>query len=81
VINYGEKIMNFLNRLAAAQHLNERGIAASKTTLARMAMHGEGPQYVIIRQRAYYKPEWLDAWLDKAEPSASALEHMTREGS
>jgi hypothetical protein len=42
-------------------------------------MHGEGPQYVIIRQRAYYKPEWLDAWLDNAEPSASALEHMTRE--
>ena len=51
--------MTFLNRLAAAQHLNERGIAASKTTLARMAMHGEGPQYVIIRQRAYYKPELL----------------------
>ena len=71
--------MTFLNRLAAAQHLNERGIAASKTTLARMAMHGEGPQYVIIRQRAYYKPEWLDAWLDDAQPSASALEHMTRE--
>lgn len=72
--------MTFLNRLAAAQHLNERGIAASKTTLARMAMHGEGPQYVIIRKRAYYKPEWLDAWLDHAEPSASAFEHMTREG-
>ena len=69
----------YLKRTDAANYLTQAGIAASKTTLARMAMHGEGPQYVIIHQRAYYKPEWLDAWLDNAEPSASALEHMTRE--
>lgn len=69
----------YLKRTDAANYLTQAGIASSKTTLARMAMLGEGPQYVIIRQRAYYKPEWLDAWLDDAQPSASALEHMTRE--
>lgn len=69
----------YLKRTDAANYLTQAGIASSKTTLARMAMHGEGPQYVIIRQRAYYKPEWLDAWLEQAQPSASALEHMTRE--
>jgi hypothetical protein len=70
----------YFTRTDAANYLTRAGIASSKTTLARMAMRGEGPQYVIIRQRAYYKPEWLDAWLDDAEPSASALEHMLREG-
>ena len=71
----------YLKRTDAANFLTQAGIASSKTTLARMAMLGKGPQYVIIRQRAYYKPEWLDAWLEQAEPSASALEHMMREGS
>lgn len=71
----------FLKRTDAANYLAQAGVASSKTTLARMAMLGEGPEYVLISKRAYYKPEWLDAWLEQAQPSNSALEHMTREGS
>ena len=71
----------FLKRTDAVKYLVQAGVASSKSTLARMAMLGEGPEYVLIGKRAYYKPEWLDAWLEKPQPSSSALDHMTREGS
>ena len=70
----------YLKRNDAANYLTEAGIASSKTSLARMAMNGEGPKYIILRQKAYYKPEWLDEWLSKFQPSPSAIEHMARMG-
>ena len=71
---------NYLDRRDAALHLTNAGISMSKSTLARMAMKAEGPKYVIIRHKAYYKPEWLEEWLNKYLPSSSALEHMARKG-
>lgn len=71
---------SFYDRPEAANYLNAKGVAASRSSLARMAMSGEGPQYVIIRRRAYYRTEWLDAWLEQSEPSASALVHMRKKG-
>jgi len=70
----------FLSRKDTAIYLTNAGISISKTTLARMAMNGEGPKYIILRQKAYYKPEWLDEWLSKFQPSPSAIEHMARMG-
>ena len=72
--------MPYLTRLKAAEHLNANGVAASRSSLARMAMTGDGPKYVIIRRRAYYRTEWLDAWLEQSDPSASALVHMGNKG-
>jgi len=72
--------MSYLNRRLAADYLNERGVAASRSALARMAMTGEGPKYVIIRQRAYYTHDWLNDWLERQTPFSCAMEHLTRNG-
>jgi len=70
----------YLKRNEAANYLNGVGVTASKSSLARMAMLGDGPEYVVIRQRAYYKPEWLDNWLDNRFPSPSAIAHLCQNG-
>ena len=70
----------YIDRNNTVKFLAEHGIRTSKTALARMAMVGEGPKYIILRQKAYYTPEWLEEWLEQHLPSPSALEHMSRKG-
>lgn len=72
-----------LNRKKSASYLNEKGVRSSNVTLARLAMSGEGPKYALIGRTAYYKPEWLDEWLEsQLTPHSHSLAHMLaqREG-
>ena len=70
-----------LTRDTAAKYLNDKGFKTSKTTLARMAMSGEGPKYALARRKAYYKPEWLDEWLENyLKPYSSSYAHMAKIG-
>lgn len=68
-----------LTRKDAAEYLEKKGIRSSQSTLARYAMGGNGPQYALIGRTAYYKPEWLDAWLeDQLTPHSHSLAHMAQ---
>lgn len=68
-----------LKRDEAAAYLQDAGLRMSRTSLARYAMGGDGPQYVLIGRTAYYKPEWLDAWLkDQLTPHSHWLAHMAQ---
>ena len=65
-----------LTRRKAAQYLEAQGIRSSRSTLARAAMGGDGPQYVLIGRTAYYKTEWLDQWLEaQLVPHSHSLAH------
>jgi len=65
-----------LTRRDAAEYLETKGVRSSKSTLARYAMGGDGPQYTLIGRTAYYKPEWLDQWLEaQMEPHSHSLAH------
>jgi hypothetical protein len=40
-------------------------------------MGGKGPKYTLIGRKAYYKPEWLDEWLEsQITPHSHSLAHM-----
>ena len=66
-----------INRKQAADYLKSLGIRSSKVTLARLAMTGNGPKYALIGRTAYYKPEWLDEWLNtQITPQSHSLAHM-----
>lgn len=65
-----------LKRDEAAAYLQDAGLRMSRTSLARYAMGGDGPQYTLIGRTAYYKPEWLDQWLEaQMEPHSHSLAH------
>ena len=65
-----------LTRRDAAEYLGTRGVRSSQSTLARYAMGGYGPQYVLIGRIAYYKTEWLDQWLEaQMMPHSHSLAH------
>jgi len=66
-----------LTRDNAADYLIYRGIRSSSRSLARYAVEGTGPKYAIIQNRAYYKQEWLDEWIeDQLKPATHSLAHM-----
>ena len=70
-------MIELLSRKDAAIYLQDRGVRSSHTTLARLAMGGEGPKYTLIGRTAYYKPEWLDEWLEsQITPHSHSLAHM-----
>lgn len=70
-------MIELLPRKDAARYLKDKGVRSSRTTLARLAMGGKGPKYTLIGRTAYYKPEWLDEWLDsKITPHSHSLAHM-----
>ena len=70
-----------LKRDEAAAYLQDAGLRMSRTSLARYAMGGNGPQYALIGRTAYYKPEWLDAWINsQLKPRSHALAHMQDAG-
>ena len=51
-----------------------------RSTLARYAMGGVGPQYALIGRTAHYKPQWLDAWLEEQlTPHSHSLAHMLQD--
>ena len=52
--------MKLLTREQSATYLKDCGLRASRMTLARLAMSGEGPRYALIGCTAYYQQEWLD---------------------
>ena len=67
-----------LNRRDAAKYIKSKGVHSSQTTLARGAMCGSGPNYNLIGNKAYYKPEWIDQWLEsQCKPRSHSLAHMT----
>ena len=75
----GAEMPELLTRRDAAEYLEKKGVRSSRSTLARYAMGGDGPQYVLIGRTAYYKPEWLDAWLeDQLTPHSHSLAHMAQ---
>jgi hypothetical protein len=66
-----------LNRKEAAEYLVNKGLRSSAMTLARLAMSETGPKYALVGRTTYYKPEWLDDWLDdKLQAHAGAFDHM-----
>ena len=71
-----------LTRKNAAEYLSQKGIRSSNASLARAAMGGDGPQYVLIGRTAYYKTEWLDQWLEAQmlPHSHSLAPAMTKSG-
>ena len=71
-----------LTRKLAGNYLRERGVRSSQATLARLAMGGEGPKYTLIGRTAYYKPEWLDEWLEsQITPHSHSLAQMLAKNS
>lgn len=56
-------MITFLTRTQAAKYLSERGISVSTKTLNKLGWLGNGPRYALIRGRAVYRPDDLDAWL------------------
>lgn len=70
-------MIELLPRKDAASYLKGKGVRSSHTTLARLAMGGQGPKYTLIGRTAYYKPEWLDEWLEsQITPHSHSLAHM-----
>lgn len=70
-------MISLFTRKQAAQYLGTKGLRASQSSLARFAMTGEGPKYTLIGRTAYYKPEWLDEWLEsQITPHSHSLAHM-----
>jgi len=68
----------FLTRKNTADYIRNRGIRCSQSSLARAAMCGSGPNYTLIGNKAYYKPEWIDQWLEsQCKPRSHSLAHMT----
>jgi len=66
-----------LTRKLAGSYLRDRGVRSSQATLTRLAMVGDGPQYTLIGRTAYYKPEWLDEWLEsQITPRSHSMAHM-----
>ena len=73
--------MKLLTREQSATYLKDCGLRASRMTLARLAMSGEGPRYALIGRTAYYQKEWLDEWLESLlKPNAHSFAHMQKEG-
>jgi hypothetical protein len=71
------KMTELLKRDEAAAYLQDAGLRMSRTSLARYAMGGDWPQYTLIGFTAYYKPEWLDQWLEgQMEPHSNSLAHV-----
>jgi len=71
------KMTELLKRDEAAAYLQDAGLRMSRTSLARYAMGGDRPQYTLIGFTAYYKPEWLDQWLEgQMEPHSNSLAHV-----
>ena len=69
-----------LTRKDAAAYLATKGIRSSQSTLARYAMGGNGPQYALIGRTAYYRTQWLDAWLEEQlTPHSHSLAHMLQD--
>jgi hypothetical protein len=70
-------MQRLLNRKEAAEYLNSLGLPSSPTSLARQAMTGSGAKYTLINRRAFYKPEWLDEWVnEQITPHKHSLAHM-----
>ena len=66
-----------LSRGEAANYLRSLGLQSSKDTLAKHAMTGEGPCYVVIGRCSYYKPQWLDERLEsQITPHNRSSTHM-----
>jgi len=55
----------YLDRAEAADHLTERGLRISKTTLQKFATIGGGPSYQRFGHRAVYTVANLDAWAER----------------
>ena len=71
--------MKLLTREQSATYLKDCGIRSSRMTLARLAMTGEGPCYVLIGRKAYYREEWIDEWLERQlSPANHAFTHMQK---
>ena len=73
---------SLFTRKKAAHYLGTQGLRSSQSSLARLAMTGEGPKYTLIGRTAYYKPEWLDEWLEsQITPHSHSLAHMVSKNS
>ena len=59
----GEKMIRYLGRTEAAEYLTNRGLVFAKSTLAKLATIGGGPQYYKFGNRAVYDPSDLDEWI------------------
>jgi hypothetical protein len=70
--------MKYLSRKEAADRLTKQGFKTSKSTLAKLACLGGGPDYHKFGIRALYTADDLDAWatrkLSPAYTSTSDLD-------
>lgn len=58
------QIDEFLNRRSAAERIRSRGLPCEHATLATLASKGRGPIFVRYGQRALYRPDDVDAWVN-----------------
>ncbi|MER9462631.1 hypothetical protein NKI80_22285 [Mesorhizobium sp. M0387] len=53
-----------LKTLAAARHLEGKGVKRSPNTLAKLRTVGGGPPFMKFGEEVYYTPESLDRWVE-----------------
>lgn len=64
----------YFTRRAASAYLAEVwGVERATTTLAQMAARGEGPRFLRVGRKPYYKREVLDAWARELFAAAAAV--------
>jgi hypothetical protein len=66
-------MMTFLTRQQSADYLTERGVPISTHTLQKFATTGGGPPYSIFGNKALYKPEALEAWVEERLAASRTL--------
>ncbi len=66
----------FLNRDEAAAYVRSKGLPCAKLTLQKLASVGGGPEFQKFGSRVVYRPDRLDAWIERklGDPIASTSE-------
>ncbi|MER8859050.1 hypothetical protein NKI09_15510 [Mesorhizobium sp. M0757] len=69
-----------LKTLAAAKHLEGKGVKRSPNTLAKLRTIGGGPPFMKFGEEVYYSPAALDVWVEErlSRPVSSTSELPNR---
>ncbi len=69
-----------LNTKESSKRLNEvHGIECSPKYLTNMRSTGDGPAFEKVLGRVYYRPEWIDAWVDEmSSPKVNSTAELSQ---